>query len=360
MRTPWGELSDLDVSDTRIAAEILAADKHQLIEGLVVECLFDQIVSALPARAGVPLTPVDVESIIVDTRRSKERWIVFVWARTRGPGLGRYLRALEKQAVPYLLELVNGEFLVSRVENGAKLGHSEILSDLMHRLSGRRYAPFEVASSVRDSKRQLQAFWGFISGYYQHRIGEQVVLPRLLINCGIQPYFKAVWNLDRVFVADDQVWMFEVKHKYPMDQGELRFGINEGELGVFAMLAEAGIRCLHIILVKPQWSKEVGAMYLLNDLAARTRVAVIGAELDKQRIGRIKRGQTGRSAAHTSITGSSQLTFRPFAAAELSRLGVLSDAPEAIAEKIAALLLKGDAGQLSDSWLRELRMPVRL
>ncbi|PRP69183.1 hypothetical protein BUE93_18590 [Chromobacterium amazonense] len=52
METPWGQLGSLDLADHELAADILSADKHQLVEGLVVECLFDQIVANVPAVSG--------------------------------------------------------------------------------------------------------------------------------------------------------------------------------------------------------------------------------------------------------------------------------------------------------------------
>src|SRR5580765_6863255 len=56
----------------RRAAEILSSDKHQLVEGLVVECLFDQIVSSVPV-ASQDVVALDVESVVVDTGRSIDR-----------------------------------------------------------------------------------------------------------------------------------------------------------------------------------------------------------------------------------------------------------------------------------------------
>lgn len=43
MDTPWGPLARLDQNDDDLAMRIIAEDKDTLVEGLVVEDLFDQI-----------------------------------------------------------------------------------------------------------------------------------------------------------------------------------------------------------------------------------------------------------------------------------------------------------------------------
>lgn len=359
MHTPWGELKDLDLLDHDLASEILSADKHQLVEGLVVECLFDQIVSNIPATSGRKVIALDVDSVIVDTRRANERWLALVWARTMGEGLGRYLRALEKRFVPFLVTYDRGEFFAVRIRNGKRDGMPQSLHELMADMSGGRMTPFRVDASVKDRTRQQRAFWGFISDYYKENLWDRVILPRIFINCAIQPYFRSVWNLDRIFITGERensdVWLFEIKHKFPMDRRILQFGINDGELSMLAMLAGSGIRCLHTVLVKPYWTKEIGSMYLLNNLNMRQRAAVIAAVLDDDATARILSGQSGRSGAHTSITGASDLKFKTIVATEFKRLGVLSDAPTDVATKMAAVMMGQAADTVEDLWLRRLR-----
>ncbi|KVN70823.1 hypothetical protein [Burkholderia ubonensis] len=355
MQTPWGRLEDLDLTDHDLAAEILGADKHQLIEGLVVECLFDQIVTKIPTDSEQRVLSVDVESVVVDTGREIERWVSLVWARSRGDGLGRYLRLLEKCFVPYLVDYQNGEFRAARVRNGAELDKTIPLLELMQELSRKRVTPFQVDELVKNQKRQRQAFWGFISEYYGSEVGTRVILPRILINCAIQPYFRSVWNLDRIFLVGDDIWLFEVKHKYPMGGRSLRFGINVGELGVLDRLAGAGIRCLHTILVKPYWSKDVGSMYLMNDLDMRARAALIATVLDKSRTKQIMRQQSAQSAAHTSITGTSTLSYKSIEASEFHELGQLSDGAERLASRMAAVMNGTIANPVRQEWLERLR-----
>jgi hypothetical protein len=365
MQTPWGNLREIDLNDHSTAEKIISADKHRLVEGLVAECIFDQIFQKVPASSDCKILPLDVETIIVDTNNTSERWIALVWARTKTEGLGRYLLALERGFVPYLLEYdpLNG-FSATKRENGRSSAQLENLADLMERLSGGAYTEFTVNASVRDETRQKQAFWGHVSNYYGNRVGHQIVLPRLLLNCGVQPYFRRVWNLDRMLLVDDQVWMLEVKHKFPMelppknDYPTLRFGINEGELGIIDKLVNCGIRCLHTVLVKPFWSTEAGPMYLLNDLASREKTALVAAVLDQTTVGKMMAGRSGKAAAHTSINGESKIKYRSLPARSFKDLGVLSDAPENIAKKIVSTMKGESVSFVHEAHLLKLRCPI--
>lgn len=356
METPWGNLSSLDLKDHELAASVLSADKHQLVEGLAAECLFDQIVENIPTASGGHVTPLDIESIVVDTQRSNDRFLCFVWARKMMPGLGRYLIALEKCLTPYLVTYDSGEFMAVRVQKGKRAGQKQPLSALMMELPGSNFTPFKVDPSVRNRNRQQQAFWGFISDYHQEQLGNRVILPRILINYGIQPYFRAVWNLDRIFIIDNDVWIFEIKHKFPMDRQGLRFGINNGELAVLNRLASAGIRCLHTILVKPYWSKDVGSMYLMNDLNKRTHAAIIATPLDHKTTTRLMGQQSGRSGNHTSITGVSGLKYKSLPASDFKVLGLLSDLPADVAGKMLSVMTGKAAEPVQDTWLRSLKL----
>jgi hypothetical protein len=357
MDTPWGPLSTLDPADHELAARILATDKHQLVEGLVVESLFDQIVDALPTSGEALMHVLDIETIVVDTSRASERWIVFVWARTRGPGLGRYLRALNAFFVPYLLELREGMFYAAKTSDGAIVGPKLPLPDLMTDISRRHRRNVVVDTNVRDHARQQQAFWGFLSAQYKEKLWAEVVLPRILINHGIQPYFRAVWNLDRAMLAGDTIWLGEIKHKYPFDHDGFHFGLNTGELTVIDRLSKCDIRCLHTILVKPRWSKDEGSMYLLNDLAMKSRAAFIGCVFEGDAAARVIASPASRSAKHTSFTGKSTLSYNSLPATGFSRLGTLAEAPAILAANMWGLMIGNSLDAVTDAWLRGHRVP---
>lgn len=293
----------------------------------------------------------------MDTRRRHDPWHAFVWARSRTAGLGRYLQALERRFRVWLVETDNPltTFVAREAQGGRLTGRSWPLDRLMEELSGRKGTQLAVAADVRDATRQQQSFWGFLSGRHGAELGSRIILPRLFMNCGVQPWFRAVWNLDRILIRGDEIWLLEIKHKYPMGGGRLAFGLNAGELGVIARLGEAGIRCLHTIVVKPQWSKEAGAMYLFNDMRMRARAAMIGIDLDQHTTAAMQAGRRGSSASHTTFSGQGRLTFHTIEAARFSRLGVLADGPAILAANLAGLIEGNLPPHVEDQWLAGLR-----
>ena len=356
METPWGPISKLDRNNDGLSAEILSADKHQLLEGLVVECLFDQIIMNISSTTGEKVIPLDIESVVVDTYRAQNRWIAFVWARKKQEGLGRYLIMLERCLTPYLVTYKDGHFTAVLIRGGKRAGPEKLLTELMLELSNGKYVPFNVDASVRDKTRQKKAFWGFISDYYKEQLWDRIVLPRIFINCGIQPYFRAVWNLDRVLIIDNNIWLFEIKHKYPMENNRLSFGINKGELGVLDCLASTGIRCLHTVLVKPYWSKDFGPLYLLNDLNVRAKAALIATILDKSATSQMLGQQSSRSGPHTSISGKNGQKYQTINSNNFKVLGLMSDSPSDLADKISDVIAGLPVNPVRSQWLSELRI----
>jgi hypothetical protein len=355
MQTPWGPFRDLDPESREQALSILSADKHQLIEGLVVENTFDQLLSPMTDGDSRRMTPLDIESALIDTRRPDARWLVVVWARTKTVGLGRYLSALEHVAEVFLATACPEGFLARSWRGGQLVGEPIPLEDAMAAISNRKHPPVEaVDAGVRNINRQLTAFWGYLTSTYGDRLWREVVLPRIFMNVAIQPYFRGVWNLDRICVHDEKVWLLEVKHKFPFGGARLKFGINDGELGLMQLMSRAGIRTLYSLIVKPQWSKEIGSMYLLSDMKMRERAAIIGMPLDGSSIARIQQGQTSLSPSHTSFTGRGNLKYKAINAEEFRFLGVLSDGPDKLAAGIEQLLLDKPVQNVTGLQLRQL------
>jgi len=357
MQTPWGELGDLNLSDHELCRTILASEKHQLVEGLVVEGLFDQIFDDVPAHLeGAVL--LDVDTAIVKAGWRDDSWHAFVWVRSRQSGLGRYLAALSNRFHVWLVETDTPltTFFARPWQDGRFTGVRRPLDSLMAELSGRQPEYVSVTHDVRDAKRQQQSFWGFLSERHKAALGSRVILPRLFMNYGVQPWFRAVWNLDRILVQGDRIWLLEIKHKFPIPTRALGFGINKGELGVIARLAGAGIRCLHTIVVKPLWSPDEGSMYLFNSMQMRARAALIGVDLDQVAISAMLAGGHGSSPGHTTFTGKGKLNYYRLEATSFSRLGVLSDPPSFLAAGIAALVHGTELDPVEDRWLRELEV----
>jgi len=359
MDTPWGRLADLDATDRDLAFRILGHDKHQLLEGLVVENTFDQILQPLVEAQPPALQRLDIETVVVDARRGTGSWLALVWARRATAGLGRYLLALEKVARVHLVEFREGEFLATACAGGKRAGDPVPLHELLGGISGRSPIFPQVDLKVRDADRQRAAFWGYLADTYAgDRLWNEVVLSRLFINFGVQPFFRGVWNLDRICLCGDRLWMLEAKHKYPFGRQALQFGINDGELEMMRLASEAGIGTLYALIVKPKWSKDVGSMYLHGNLDMRRRAAVIGKVMDAGAIAATERTAGGRSPAHTSITGRDNLSYRSVPATGFSFLGAFADGPETLSESLLRLLQGGKIPPVTDEMLRRLSVPT--
>jgi hypothetical protein len=359
MDTPWGRLADLDATDRDLAFRILGHDKHQVLEGLVVENTFDQILRPLEVGESPRLKRLEIETVIVDARRKTGNWLALVWARKATTGLGRYLLALEKVARVHLVEFLEGEFLATACSGAKRASGPVPIQDLLGSISGRRPIFSDVDLTVRDVDRQRAAFWGYLSDTYRgDRLWNEVVLSRLFINFGVQPFFRGVWNLDRICLCDGRLWMLEAKHKYPFGGRTLKFGINDGELEMMRLAGEAGIGTVYALIVKPEWSRKVGSMYLHGNLEMRRRAAVIGKVMDAAAVASTERDAPGRSPAHTSITGRGSLSYRSIPATGFALLGGFADGPESLSESLLHLLQGREMQSVSDEMLRQLSHQV--
>lgn len=361
MDTPWGQLGSLDPLDRDLALRILSDDKHTLLEGLVVENTFDQILQPLTVGADPVLTPLDVETAVADADGKR---LAFVWARSvaKTKGLRRYLQCLEKVAETYLVTYEAGTFVAHNIRQGARSGPRTPLREMLSDMTGRKPRPPSVDASVRDPNRQKAAFWGFLNSTYPGRhLWDRIVLARIFINYGIQPFFRRVWNLDRICLFHDKernseaLWMLEVKHKYPMKGVPLQFGINNGEIGIMELTAKAGIRTMHGIIVKPVWDKSIGAMYLHSDMAKRERAAVIGAVLDLSDLEKISLRKSHTASSHTSLSGSEGVKFKSLRADEFKLLGTYAEGTEKLSQQLSSLLSGSPIASVTDHALSELR-----
>ena len=364
MKTPLGTLRELDLSDHEVCRSILALDKHQLVEGLVFESYFDQYLMSLPDASAQSMQPVDVDTAVVrlpGNSGGPERDVgAFVWARRRATGLGRYIAALSTRMPVWLVEYSEpeGEFLAAPVKDNRPQLPWRPLQELSASVGNGSEPVFEeVAPQVRDRNRINQSFWGYLSERHGKSLPLNVVLPRVFLNWGIQPWFRHVWNVDRIFLHGEQLWHLEIKHKYPMHRdGRLAFGINDGELRLIGILTDCGLRSLHAVIVKPFWDKRAGSMYLQNNLEARSRAAVIGRKMTAVAVRDALSSRGGTSGAHTSLSGRSSVPFRSFPASSFHRFGLLADDHTQVAKRIFSHMTRSDQPGCRDSDLQNLRL----
>lgn len=357
MDTPWGPLAHLDPSDNALAAKIITADKDTLVEGLIAEDLFQQFLGTLKGR-GVSI--LDLETAIA---AQGDKRYAFVWSRSwRQRGLRRYLDTLEQVTTQtYAVDLLDGDFVAAPYVQGRALWSKSMpLTRTAEALTGQAARVNRVSLSVRDESRQLVAFWGN-SSERMRKPGsrwEQIILPRLFFNHGLGPYFRQLWNLDRACATDSDLWLLEVKHKYPFGQRALKFGVNRGELENIRLLASGPkpIRCLHTLLVKPIWSPGVSPMYLLSDLKLRQKVALIATELSAP-IDRILAQEPRKGPSHTTLAGEGAVYYNTVPVTAFQHLGKLTDPVDSVGANMANMLSGCPTRNVRDSDLRALRAP---
>ncbi|MCQ2997322.1 hypothetical protein QCD79_22270 [Pseudomonas quasicaspiana] len=360
MMTPLGALESLDLKDPKICFDILSYDKHQVAEGMVVESLFDQIIERIPAAVGGEEVHIlDVDTFVVRNPKAFRQGYAFVlsWKGRKQVGLKRYLAALGKIFTTYQVEFIDGlGFRARLVREGRPASDWELLEVLLGTLSVRSSKSYTVDSQIRKQERQLASFWGYLHDTYGDRLAEKVAVPRLLVNWGIQPWFRSVWNIDRVFLVDDSLWVLEAKHKFPYEHsGKLQFGLNNGEAYLIRDLINCGINVIHSIVVKPYWDMNVGSSYLISNYNARQSAMVVGRTVDKAGIEQILRSASAHSPGHTTMTGDGKLNYKPLAASDFALLSNLAD-PDAVANGIAQLLDGSIDIQCVDEKLRAARI----
>ena len=328
MQTPFGLLSELDLKKPRTILEILSFDKHQIAEGMIVESIFEQVIDKIPEEIGAQKVSVlDVETYI--TREADFKTVnAFVWERSRKSGLGRYLRALGRKFNVYLVRFDDNKrvFRVCSIKDGARCGGWLDIEEFMLALGKIKLHEYEVDESVRCEERQLSAFWGYLQGVHGGELAAQVALPRLLVNWGIYPWYKFVWNIDRVLLVGDQVWVLEVKHKFPYGKkGGLKFGLNDGEAYVLRDVVDCGIKAIHLVIVKPHWDVDVSSLNLLSEFKVKERALVVGMLVDGRYIRSILARQSETSGGKTVISGKGRVKFKPLRVGEFSVIGSLAE-----------------------------------
>ncbi len=354
--TPLGDITTLDLDDPVTQETVLYHDKHQLLEGLVVEDVVDQILDQMMARQR-SLSRLNVVSVVAASKGATTRTVFVLDQGASRDELNLYLARLQHEFLVRLVRYDAGSRdFVTHAGPNAWDGPLEV--SLGDALREREPNPHfcKIDESIKDAMRQRRGFWGYLSGSCKSKLGRAVVLPRLFKNFAVQPYFDGgVWDVDRVLLGKSgRFYVMEVKHKFPFGAGRLKFGINRGSANVLYALSRTGFCCFHAIMVKPYWDDMHSVTYLFNELETRKRVVFCGRIFTESELQELLRQPSSRSPAKTSLTGSRTLDYVSFHASSLYRIGSLDD-PELPAQFARALI-----GQLpehiSDEDLRSSRM----
>jgi hypothetical protein len=340
-------LSDVDLTDLEQIRRILYFDKHQVLEGLITEHVAGQIL-AEASSCGVTLG--DFETVIA-RRRDRTTGYAFIWIKSDTPLLRAFAAALSKRFNVYIVKFdyASSEFLTSATRyaptENQELKFEVPLQQQAVKLGGRSISKGDaqfptVDSKVRDLFRQEQGFWGFLAGAYKQELRERVALPRIMKNFGIQPYFNGgVWDVDMVAEVNGKLWAFEVKHKFPFRKKTLYFGLNEGELRLMDNLTQCGVHCVHVILVKPYWDKNVSSMYLFYQMKARQRALLVASVLTRTDVLNVLRNNVPKapSKADTTLGGKGTQSYRYLPVEMFHRIGMLNNNVEELGKAIANL-----------------------
>jgi len=364
--TPFGPLHDIPLDNIDQLKEILVrSDKSRMLEGLVIEAVFNEYLGKLFDQ-GIKVLPVSLVRTLTVKRKTRTRFVNswWVWDHSGGhqAAMDLYRRlAPASNRDEFLFDCYYDEtvrdFFIKEWR-----GQTDIpIQSFMLEKRGYSAPEFRIPSqSVIDEKRSQQAFWSGISSHYSEDLFKHVVLHRLFKNCAIQPFFDGVWDIDSLArLPDNALIQLEVKHKFPRiekDTERLSFGINNGQLQVMQDLARRGIKTLHMIMVKPIWNKNLGTGYLLNRIGQRKNVLLLAKLLDAETLRQIRSRPSWQTGAEQSFTGKDGQKARYVGASEFQLLGTLDDPVDDVAKNISLAAIGALNRPVTDQMLIDNRI----
>ncbi|WP_345240585.1 hypothetical protein [Nibrella saemangeumensis] len=114
---------------------------------------------------------------------------------------------------------------------------------------------------------------------------------------------NSLWDIDCFVTFEGRLVAFEVKQKYPTQNGT--YGLNTGLVKLFLALERAGIPVIHIILKKPVNDYKIPAIDLITLPKYREKSQWIGTRYQNE----ILTLSESKAPARTSISGSDELSF---------------------------------------------------
>ncbi|KHT60912.1 hypothetical protein RJ45_23005 [Photobacterium gaetbulicola] len=362
-QTPVGNgtaLSQLDLNNKNTQFELLSYDKHQTLEGLQIEPVAMTYIKHLEQ---LGLEVPDVTTVIALQKGYNNPRCFFVWDRSKNGASEGYIRTLQQLAPRTTYTVAFNEEKTDFYCH--KPDRKETAFPLQAYLQRKRRSatiPFPaIQQNVRDTERQMAVFWGRLHGAFEttDSFRNEVLLNRVMKNFVIQPFFSWLWDLDRIVLYRKQYWEIELKHKYPFRRGEntpLKFGINVGQAKLVRDLGQAGIRTLHLILVKPDWNKHSDPGYLFNRRENYDKVLLIGTELSTAKAEALLNQKARESDETTSFTGTSKNRFLEIPATDFHVLGSYQTPPKEVAENIKSLLDGATLEKVTDELLESCRI----
>lgn len=327
--TPLGHFpEDINFKNLISSDSFLTKEKHQLLEGLVIENVAEQFIRNPILKEAIKV--LNVVTLITKGSTEKnspsDQYCIFIWQRDAS-NISDYISTLQKisegcASTTYICKEDSMKFYASKPHTSQWTPLQSYLRKKRKITDNKKIKFPLINDSSKNSERQISSILGQISPAYKDRVVDDVILPRVFKNYIIQPFFRSGWDLDRIFRYQEKLWEFELKHKYPIDNYDyfekngitenrycLSFGINEGQANLIKLLAQQNLNTLHLILVKPRWSDEEAPGYLFIDEEARKKTLVIGTVLTLERINEILQGQRKKAPSKTSYNGSNETWY---------------------------------------------------
>ncbi len=313
----------------------LLVDPAKLTEGVAVAIMLDDLIRA----GSSPMRPAEILEVTTALfGHSRQR--ALAWVRTHSRATSRYLEILSQAMETFEVEhqRVDGSdrFLVWDAFPG-RPKYLRPLPDLLAKLCPEIPQPVARKNETENCASRREAmFRDYLAPRLGDRIWDELGLKRHFMNDVVGLRFPYAIDLDTIVAAGPDIWALEYKHKFPYyDEGVTTFGINTGELDRFGTLVAAGLRILHIIVVKPHRDITRGSIELFNDVYARRNSRVLAIELTADLIAelRVSRSTAARATARDART---TLYTRPIPATWFDDLGALSDAhlPTSLIDKL--------------------------
>ena len=338
--TQLGPLDQLDLHSDETLQSILRSDKHQMLEGLIVEAYFQQFLGILSSHGAHKLPVALCKAVYKNHDQTWRNPAWWLWNQDSYNNdtdlLESKISADSNPIVSCTYETEANDFIMQRWNQNVVNQPAQAFMMKQRRMAGLTYS--KPSDEVSDDTRYMQAFWGGLQSIYDHeQLFSEVILHRLFKNCVISPFFTALWDVDNIVrLPSGELAQFEVKHKYPFERdGKLFFGINRGQLGVMTDLARMGINTLHMVMVKPKWTDTLSPNYLLQNLDLRSHVLLLGYQLDSARLSELKYAAGGTSGNKTSLDGRRPLSFVSIPATSFHCIGSLDDSVANLASNIS-------------------------
>ncbi|UST73195.1 hypothetical protein NF675_19605 [Pseudomonas siliginis] len=357
--TPLGYFpEEIDLANLTSNESLLTREKHQLLEGLVIEYVAEQFISSPFLKDSIVL--LDVVTLIVrgipdDHSNALGQYCNFIWKRDNSD-IEDFISILKNlsqgcASTTFLCKEENMKFHTQKPGSSKWLPLQRYLCKKRKITNDKEIKFPQVNAESKDNERQLSSILGRLLPAYNKRIIRDVILPRVFKNYIIQPFFRSGWDLDRIFRYKGKLWEFELKHKYPIDNYEffekinntnnrycLSFGINEGQANIIKLLADQGLNTLHLILVKPRWTDQEDPGYLFVDEDARKNTLVIGAVLTPDKINAIMKGDLKKAPSKTSFSGASKANYYRIPRNFFQVIGRYADGKDNLTPNIIRLL----------------------